>query len=555
MLHCTQSAALSYGFTPNPLGTLPMRLDWSNPYPSARQAAFARNIVSASHGLAAQAGLRVLAQGGNAADAAVAGAAVLAVVDPASNGLGSDCCALVWDGARLHGLNACGPAPARWNAPYFARKHQGLLPARGWDSVTVPGAVGGWIALHARLGSLPLGELLAPAIEYAERGYAVTPWAHAKWAAQADELAAQPGFAEHFLPAGRVPQAGERFVLRGAADTLRRIAATAGRDFYEGETAQKLVAHAQAHDAALSLSDLRGYAPQWVEPIAADYRGHTIHQLPPGAQGLGTLISLGILERFELGSHPIDHAETQHLLIEAVKLAHADIQALACDPAQMAIAPAALLERDYLAGRARRIDVKRAQIHASGKPSTSGTVCLTVADRSGMMVSLVQSSHAGFGSGVVVAGTGVSLQNRGHAFHPDPQHPNGVAGGKRPLHACMPGFVSRQGAPLMSCAFMGEGMQIQGDVQALVRMIDYHQQPQAACDAPRWKWRGGLALASEPGLGAELRAGLGARGHLIETRSDLDYGSSQVVLRLGDPAVDGHAGASDGRRGGQASGY
>ncbi|MEI2418194.1 gamma-glutamyltransferase family protein [Orrella sp. JC864] len=545
-----------------------MSMDWSNPYPWTRPAVFARNIVSASHGLATQAGLRMLQQGGNAADAAVAGAAVLALVDPASNGLGSDCCALVWDGARLHGLNAVGPAPARWHADYFQRKHQGTMPAKGWDSATVPGAVGGWAALHARLGKLPFDQVLAPALDYAERGFALTPWVQRKWAAQADQLATMPGFAEHFLPRGRVPHVGERFVLRGAAETLRRIAESAGRDFYEGETAQKLVAHAQAHDAVLSLNDLRSYAPQWVEPIAMPYRGHTIHQLPPGGQGLGTLIGLGILAQFDLGAQAADHADTQHLLIEAAKLAHADIQNRACDARDMAIAPAALLDPGYLQGRARQIDPKRAQLLAAGKPAACGAVCLTVADRNGMMVSLVQSSHTGFGSGVVVSG--VSLQNRGAAFDADPQRPNGVAGGKRPLHTCSPGFVSKDGAPLMSLGFTGEGMQVQGELQTLVRMIDYGQQPQAACDAPRWQWRGGLSVACEAGLGNELRAGLGARGHLVECRPDtarpdaarpeaarpgIDFGSGQVVLRLGDPAAEGHAGACDGRRDGSAAGY
>ena len=218
----------------------------------------------------------------------------------------------------MHGLNASGPAPGAWNLDYFRRKHQGAIPMQGWDSVTVPGCVAGWAALHDKLGKLSFGDVLAPAIEYAERGYAVTPVVQRKWAAQADILQPQPGFAAHFMPRGRAPQVGEHFVLQGAAATLRRIAASAGRDFYEGETAHKLVAHAQAHEAALTLADLRDYAPEWVTPISQAYRGHTLHQIPPNGQGIAALIALGILQHFDLAARPIDHPETQHLMIEAM---------------------------------------------------------------------------------------------------------------------------------------------------------------------------------------------------------------------------------------------
>jgi gamma-glutamyltranspeptidase/glutathione hydrolase len=298
-----------------------MNFDWKNPYVSTRLPIFATNIVATSQPLAAQAGLRILAQGGNAVDAAIAAAATIALTEPVSNGLGSDCFAIVWDGSRLHGLNASGPAPAAWNTDYFQRKHRGAIPARGWDSVTVPGAVAGWAALSSKLGSLPFATVLAPAIEYAERGFAVSPIVAHKWAAQADILQPQPGFAEHFLPRGRAPHIGEHFVLRGAAETLKRIAASHGQDFYEGETAHKLVAHAQAHDAGMTLSDLRNYQPEWVTPISQDYRGHTLHQIPPNGQGIAALIALGILKNFNLSERSIDHPDTQHIMIEAMKLA------------------------------------------------------------------------------------------------------------------------------------------------------------------------------------------------------------------------------------------
>lgn len=534
-----------------------MTFDWNNPYSTTRHPVFARNIVSTSQPLAAQAGMRVLANGGNAVDAAIAAAATLTLTEPVSNGLGSDCFAIVWDGARLHGLNASGPAPQAWNVDYFKRKHRGAIPMRGWDSVTVPGCVAGWDALHAKLGKLSFESVLAPAIEYAERGFAVSPVVQQKWAAQADVLQSFPGFAEHFLPKMRAPHVGEHFVLRGAADTLKRIAATRGRDFYDGETAHKLVAHAQAHDAAMSVSDLRNYQPEWVTPIQQQYRGHTLHQIPPNGQGIAALIALGILDRFDLAQRPIDHPDTQHLMIEAMKLAFADVYEHVADGAHMRLTTAQMLSPDYLAARAKLIDLKRAQPFASGHAPQGGTVYLTTADRNGMMVSFIQSNYMGFGSGIVVPGTGVSLQNRGHCFSTDPAHANVVAGGKRPFHTIIPGFLMRDGAPVMSFGVMGGNMQPQGHVQTLVRMLDYHQQPQAACDAPRWKWNHGVSVDVEAGMPRAVLDELRLRGHVLEGFDDpyMDFGSGQFIWRLGDPAVDGYVAASDSRRDGLAAGF
>ncbi|MBJ7262922.1 MAG: gamma-glutamyltransferase family protein [Burkholderiaceae bacterium] len=534
-----------------------MTFHWDNPYGSVRTPVFARNIVATSQPLAAQAGLRMLAQGGTAVDAAVAAAATLAIVEPVSNGLGSDCFAQVWDGARLHGLNASGPAPARWSLDYFHRKHRGVMPRRGWDSVTIPGCVAGWAALHERWGALPFDTLLAPAIEYAERGYAVSPIVAQKWAAQIHALQAQPGFAAAFMPNGRAPDVGEHFILQGAAATLRRIAATRGRDFYEGETAHKLVAHAQAHDAALTLADLRDYAPEWVTPIAQDYRGYRLHQLPPNGQGLAALMALGLLSHFDLSVQPIDHPDTQHLMIEAMKLAFADVYAHVGDAAHMSVSAQALLDPAYLADRVGSIDMGRAQTFSTGRQPQGGTVYLTAADRHGMMVSFIQSNYMGFGSGVVVPGTGVSLQNRGHGFCTAPGHANAVTGGKRPFHTIIPGFLTRDGAPIMSFGVMGGNMQPQGQVQTLVRMLDFGQQPQAACDAPRWKWNHGVSVDVERSMPAPICDSLRARGHVLEGLSDpyMDFGSGQFIWRLGDPAVQGYVAASDGRRDGLAAGF
>ena len=307
----------------------------------------------------------------------------------------------------------------------------------------------------------------------------------------------------------------------------------------------------------MCIRDRRDYTPEWVTPISQSYRGHTLHQIPPNGQGIAALIALGILQNFDLAARPVDHPDTQHLLIEAMKLAFADVYAHVADARHMRMPPEQMLRPDYLAERARMIDPNVAQAFASGHAPQGGTVYLTAADKSGMMVSFIQSNYMGFGSGVVVPGTGVSLQNRGHCFSTHPDHPNVVAGGKRPFHTIIPGFLMRDGAPVMSFGVMGGNMQPQGQVQTLVRMLDYDQQPQAACDAPRWKWNHGLAVDVETGLNAAVAQGLRTRGHVLEGIEDpyMDFGSGQFIWRLGDPAVDGYVSASDSRRDGLAAGF
>jgi gamma-glutamyltranspeptidase/glutathione hydrolase len=536
--------------------------DWTAGYPSVRSPVFARNVVATSHPLAAQAGLRMLAQGGNAVDAAVATAACMTLVEPCSNGLGSDAFALVWDGQRLHGLNASGTAPAAWTREYFLRKHGAdakAPPARGWDGVTVPGAVAGWVALAERFGRLPLGELLAPAIEIAERGYAVSVEVQRKWAraAAVAELTRQPGFAEAFLPRGRAPEVGERYCLPGAARTLRLVAATRGEGYYRGELAQAVADYAQRTGGAITAADFADYQPLWVEPIAQDYRGYTLHEIPPNGQGIAALMALGMLQHFDLAALPVDGTASQHLQIEAMKLAFADVYAHVADAAAMRLTAADLLDAGYLAERARCIDPRRAQAHASGRATRGGTIYLTAADERGMMVSFIQSNYMGFGSGVVVPGWGLSLQNRGHCFTLQADHPNVVAPGKRPFHTIIPAFVTRDGQPVMSYGVMGGNMQPQGHLQTLVRMLDYRQHPQAACDAPRWRFNAGLSVNIEPHMPAATIAGLQALGHEVGDIHDSyqDFGAGQFIWRLGDPAVEGYVAASDPRRDGAAVGY
>jgi len=533
---------------------------WADRYPSVRAPVFARNVVATSQPLAVTAGLRMLLLGGNAVDAAIAAAAVIALTEPCSNGLGSDLFAQVWDGGRLHGLNASGTAPAAWTPEYFSRRYgadPGARPMRGWDTVTVPGAVAGWSALHQRFGRLEFAALFEPAIDYAERGFGLSPITQDKWARGAALLAGQPGFAEHFLPYGRVPAIGERVSIPGMARSLRSIAATRGESFYRGEIGAALASCAAAGGGALRESDLAAFAPQWVEPISTSFHGYDVHQIPPNGQGIAALICLGLLRHTALADYPVDSADWYHVGIEAMKLAFADVYAHVADPASMRVGTDALLDDDYLRRRAACIDLHRAQSWTTGVAPRGGTIYLSTADESGMMVSLIQSNYMGFGSGVVVPGWGISLQNRGYAFSLDPSHPNCVGPGKRPFHTIIPGFLTRAGQAQMSFGVMGGNMQPQGQVQTLCRMLLAHQQPQAACDAPRWKWNEGLDLELEASVDPDVRAELARRGHRLVTSDDtyMDFGSGQFIWRLGDPMRAGYVAASDSRRDGQAAGF
>jgi gamma-glutamyltranspeptidase / glutathione hydrolase len=540
--------------------------DYRSHYPSVRLPVFARNMVATSHPLAAQAGLRMLAEGGSAADAVIAAAAAMTLVEPCSNGLGSDAFGIVWDGQRLQGLNASGRAPAAWSPAYFRQRHGDAAapPARGWDAVTVPGMVAGWMALHQRLGRLPFERLLAPAIEIAERGYAVPVVVQQKWAAAArvEALVRQPGFAQLFLPFGRAPEVGERFAMPGAARTLRAIAASGGEAFYRGEVAAALAAASVHQGGAMRASDLAGMAAEWVDPIAIDALGHRLHEIPPNGQGITALIALGILRRFDLAALDPDGPEAAHLQIEAIKLAFADVYRFVAEPSAMTVRPEDLLDEDYLSARARLIDPRRAQAFEAGSPGDvhrrGGTIYLCAADEQGMMVSWIQSNYMGFGSGVCLPEWGLSLQNRGHGFSLLSGHPNLVAPGQRPFHTIIPGFLTdADGAPRMAFGVMGANMQPQGHVQTLVRMLAQRQQPQAACDAPRWRFNQGLSINTEAHWPAATVAGLAERGHQVEPISDSyqDFGAGQFIWRLGDPAVEGYVAASDPRRDGAAVGF
>ena len=532
--------------------------DWHNPYPSVRSPVFARNVVATSHPLAAQAGLSMLQKGGNAVDAAIATAAALTIVEPVSTGLGSDCFAILWDGQALCGLNASGVAPAAWDLAYFQKKHQGKIPERGWDSVTVPGAIAGWVALSHRFGKLAFADLLEPAIDLAERGHPVATIVARKWNAQTDGLKHLPGFAQAFMPFGRAVQPGEKFVFSAAAAALRQIALTRGEAFYRGDIAHALVAHSREHGGAMRLSDLEQYRTEWVTPISKDYAGYTVHEIPPNGQGIAALMALGMLDGLDLAQYPVDSVASLHLQIEAMKLAFSDVYRWVAEGGHMTQVRAEdLLDDAYLRRRAGQIDRHRAGEFMPGAPRTGGTVYLSCADEAGMMVSFIQSNYMGFGSGVVVPGVGVSLQNRGFGFSVDPTHPNVVAPGKRPFHTIIPAFLTKDGRAQMSFGVMGGNMQPQGHLQTLVRMLTYGQQPQAACDAPRWKVNQGMSLDCESSMPAATVSALRHMGHRIESIPDayMDFGAAQFIWKMSDDPDQGYAAASDSRRDGCAAGF
>ncbi len=524
---------------------------WTFPYTAQRLPLMADNVVSTSQPLASSAGLQMLLRGGNAVDAALATAIALTVVEPCNNGIGGDAFALVWDGKELHGLNASGRAPAAWTRSYFASRYS-AMPKRGWDSVTVPGTVSAWRTLSERFGNLPFEDLFEPALRYATDGYIVAKNVHSRWKRQVPELIGQPGFREAFAPNGHAPLAGERFTCPGQAATLERIARSKGEDFYRGELAARIAAHARATSGLLTEADLAAHTPDWVAPVGMRYRDVELHEIGPNGQGIAAQMALGMLERFDLGAMDHDGALATHLKIEAMRLALADLATWVGDPGYMTrVKPADLLDRDYLARRSRLIDPARRAPVRPGEPLGGGTVYLTAADCKGMMVSYIQSNFKGFGSGVVVPGTGIALQNRGWGFNMLEGHPNEVAPGKRPLHTIIPGFVTRQGAPLMSFGLLGGSMQAQGHMQLLSRMVDQGVNPQAACDAPRFRVHDDNdGVSVEWNMPPGTVQGLADLGHpvTVAERFDGEFGSAQAALRLDgggyltatDHRTDGH---------------
>jgi len=524
-------------------------LSFELPYRSQRVPVLAKQAVATSHPLAAQAGLATLERGGNAVDAAIAVAAALSVVEPTMNGVGGDLFALVWDGARLHALNASGRSPQAWSPSRFSGFRQ--MPELGWESVTVPGAVSGWAALHARHGSQTFQSLLEPAIRYAREGFPVMPRMAELWDEAPARFREFPEFCRVFLVNGRAPRVGEWYRLAELGDTLQDIAETRGDSFYTGALARRIAEAASEAGAALGQDDLGAHRADWMDPISIGFSGAVVSEPPPNGQGLAALIALGVLQRFPLRDLEPEHPDAVHLQLEAMKLAFHECRLHLADLPRMRAAVNDLLSDAHLDGLARRIRLERAAHDLARPIPDHGTVYAATADRGGRMVSLIQSNYLGFGSGVVVPRTGISLHNRGRGFSLVPDHPNRVAGGVRPYHTIMPGFVREGGAPRMSFGVMGGHMQPQGHVQLVLRTLLYGQNPQAACDAPRWYVSEDDAVGLEPEFPPDLAKNLRARGHRLLARAPrVLFGGAQAIYRL----PDGYCAASDPRKDGQAVG-
>lgn len=514
------------------------------PYPSRRMAVYAANgMVATSQFLAAQAGLEILKKGGNAIDAAVATAACLTVVEPTSNGIGGDAFALVWTRGKLYGLNASGPSPKSISPEAVKKAGYNEMPRYGWIPVNVPGAPAAWAELSKRFGRLPLAEVMLPAVEYAGRGYPVSPVVAKYW------KTAFINYREHlkgeefeylfrtFAPGGRAPGAGEIWRSPDHAGTLQSIAETGANSFYRGDLADRTDHFSKKFGGFLRKEDLENYQPEWVDPIKVHYRGYDVWEMPPNGHGLVALMALNILKGFEFTSK--EAPDACHRQIEAMKLAFADGKRYITDPKKMKVKVEALLSEEYAAERRKLIE-KEAVLPEAGRPPEGGTVYLAAADREGNMVSYIQSNYLGFGSGLVVPGTGISLHNRGCNFSLEPSHDNRLEPGKKCYHTIIPGFLTKDGRPVGPFGVMGAFMQPQGHVQVVMNTIDFQLNPQAALDAPRWQWKEGKSIELEPSFPVHIAQSLERMGHDIKIAADpAGFGRGQIIWKNDEGVLTG----------------
>jgi gamma-glutamyltranspeptidase/glutathione hydrolase len=531
-------------------------------------------IVAAESPLAAQAGVEILRRGGNAVDAAIAANAVMGVVAPMSNGIGGDLFVIYYDAksGKLYGLNASGPAPAALNAQLLRDKKIVTMPNYGINTVTVPGAVDGWAKLLERFGTKKFPEVLAPAIHVAEQGFPVTEWISSLWINNADLLRKNDEATHVYLNNDQAPRVGQMFRNPDLANSLKLIA-SGGRDaFYKGELAHKFVQLSQKEDGVMTLADLASYSSEWVEPISTTYRGWTVSELPPNGQGIAALEMLNIMETFPLQQlapvpgqavtppqFPLNQTKTLHMMIEAKKLAYADLQKYIGEPKNnpaVMQAAMAMLQKPYAAQRAKLIDMDKANCAVeAGTPLPPGgdTIYLTTVDREGNMVSLIQSNYENFGSGLVAPGTGFVLHDRGALFNLEAGSPNVLAGGKRPLHTIIPAFMS-QGDVRIAFGIMGGWNQAQAHAQFVSHIVDYKQNIQLAMETARFTKGtfGGCDVELENRIPGNVRAELEAKGHQLQMRNGYSnrFGGGQAVMR--DFATKVNYGASDPRKDGAA---
>ena len=539
-------------------------------------AAFAtRSEVLATHGMAAtsqplatQVALDILKAGGNAIDAAIAANAVLGLMEPTGCGIGGDLFAIVWDAEKneLSGLNGSGRSPKLLTLEHFREQQLSEVPYLGPLSVSVPGAVDGWFELHARFGSLPMSEILAPAIAYADEGFPVSEVIAAGWASNAETRHEFPGFEETFMPNGRAPAKGEVFRNPRLADTYRKIAAD-GRDaFYKGEIAKKIDSYMTEHGGFLRYEDMAAHTSEWVTPVSSNYRGYDVYELPPNTQGIAALQLLNILEGYDLTAMGFGSTEYVHTFVEAKKIVYEDRARFYADPDFAQVPIETLISKEYAAKRRQLIDPEKAAlVYAAGDAGIENgdTIYMTVADKNGNMISLIQSNYGGMGSGMTPGDLGFSLQNRGVLFSLKEGHANVLEPGKRPFHTIIPAFVMKDGRPWMSFGVMGGSIQPQGHAQILINMIDFGMNLQEAGDAARMRHTGssqptdevmedGGVLYMESGISEDVREQLRSLGHNVTTRI-IDYGGYQAIRWDEDQRV--YYGASESRKDGQAAGY
>jgi gamma-glutamyltranspeptidase/glutathione hydrolase len=537
------------------------------PFATRSEVIAVHGMAATSQPLATQVALDVLKAGGSAVDAAIAANAALGLMEPTGNGIGGDLFAMVWDpkAKRLVGYNGSGRSPRSLTLEALRAMGLTTIPARGPLPVSVPGAVDGWLALHQRYGRLPLKAVLAPAIRYARAGFPVSEVIASHWARNVPLLAQYPGFVEQMTVGGRAPRKGELWRNPNLARTLEGIASRGRKGFYEGEVARTIADYLQANGGSLSYQDLAEHRGEWVAPLAVDYRGYQVWELPPNSQGLAALQMLAILEGYDLATLGFGSADALHLMVEAKKLAFEDRARYYADPAFAEAPVAGLISDSYAAQRRELIRMDRAaREQPAGDPVPGGadTIYLATADADGMMVSLIQSNYRGMGSGMTPPGLGFVLQDRGELFSLTPGQANSYAPGKRPFQTIIPAFITKDGEPYVAFGVMGGDMQPQGHVQIVCNLIDFGMGLQEAGDAPRWHHQGsseptgermadGGSVEVEGGFAREALRELERRGHDLRLAGYEAFGGYQAIMRKGGV----YYGASESRKDGQAAGY
>lgn len=505
-------------------------------YPSKRNVVYGhKGMVATSHPLAAQAGLEIIKKGGNAIDAAIATAACLTVVEPTSNGIGGDAFSLVWINNKLHGLNSSGFSPNSISIEKLKEKGMTEIPKYGVVPVMVPGVPAAWVELSSKFGKLPLDEVLEPAVNYARNGFTISATVKKNWdiaynkyknEAKGEEF---KYWFETFTKDGKTPEFGELWKLPHHADTIESIGKTHGECFYKGDIAGKIDDFFKKYNGYLSKDDLSSYKPEWVEPISVNYRGYDVWEIPPNGQGLVALMTLNILKGFDFDKK--DSSDTYHKQIEAMKLAFADGQKYITDKNEMKIKVNNMLSKQYAEERMSLI-TDFAQMPKAGEPMGSGTVYLCTADGDGNMVSYIQSNYMGFGSGIVIPGTGIAMQNRGHNFSFDPEHDNCLMPHKKTYHTIIPGFLTKDNKAVGPFGVMGGFMQPQGHVQVVSNIIDFDMNPQEALDAPRWQWVKDKTIEMEHNVPLYIVNDLLQRGHNIKIQPEESiFGRGQMILK------------------------